>query len=368
MTGSDSASGQWRLDWPTSSGHRLAEAKLKSCPEDFRVDEDLTLEGMPEDTRDLQSVRGEGEHLCILLEKTGDNSEYVARELASLAGCRSFDVGLCGLKDRHAVTSQWFSLYRPGMQDEDLSLIESIRERWSIRGACRFFRKLRRGDHQRNHFVITLRDVRGTKSDIDLALNRLRDHGAPNYFGPQRFGIGGANLDRAAAMNPSSMEQRRKGRKGRGRGKPGGGGDSKNVLYFSAARSWIFNEVLARRVEDQNWLVPLDGEPGLPDGQSGTTGPLWGDGGTRASGDQEGLERSIAQGAPELLKLFATTRMKPERRSLAVVPGDLSWHWSADGNLELKFYLLPGQYATTILNDIFELEDVSLSQHNKQQG
>lgn len=175
----------------------------------------MPAEASPED------IAGDGEHLYLRLRKTGDNTEFVARELASLAGCRSFDVGFCGLKDRHAVTSQWFSLYRPGKASEDSEFIASVAERWQVLSAFRSSRKLRRGDHQGNRFVIVLRDVVGAHADIDEALARLKEQGAPNYFGPQRFGHGGGNLDQAAIMDPSAMDSRSRsggrGRKGKNR-------------------------------------------------------------------------------------------------------------------------------------------------------
>ena len=102
--------------------------------------------------------------------------------------------------------------------------------------------------------------------------------------------------------------------------------------------------------------------------EAGATGPLWGDGDTTACGPLETFERGIVAQTPELAALFSVTRMKPERRPLAVKPESLSWQWVAEDCLELAFFLSPGQYATTILSDIFELEDMSLGRHNEQQG
>ncbi len=369
MTVVGSGSGHWRLDWPTSAGTRIAKAALKSCPEDFMVDEVPGLDGFPE-SPGLDDHAGEGEHLCLRLQKSGDNTEYVARELAALSGCRHFDVGFCGLKDRHAVTRQWFSIYRPGQETEDKAFIDLVGERWPVLSACRYRRKLRRGEHQGNRFVITLRHIAGAQADLETALVALRERGAPNYFGPQRFGIAGANLDRAVEMGPDAMDRKRHGggRGGRGGKRGGGRSSNKNAIYFSAARSWIFNEVLARRVESDCWTEPLEGEPGLPENTRMPTGPLWGDGGTSATGPQELLEREVAAQAPELLQLFSTTRMQPERRALVLRPEQLVWSWPGEDCLRLEFFLPPGQYATTVLSDIFELEDLSLGQYNNQQG
>lgn len=346
---------RWRLDWPVSGGVRVARAQLKTSPADFRVTEVLwPSRELPPATDEHISVAGEGEHLCLRLEKTGDNTEYVARELSSLAECRSFDIGFCGLKDRHAVTIQWFSLYRPGREYEDEALMAEVCARWPVLAAVRYSRKLRRGDHQSNRFDIVLRNADGQRGSVNAALERLALQGAPNYFGPQRFGFNGSNLDRAARLDPSRMNRKR-GRAGRSA--------SKNVLYFSAARSWLFNQVLARRVAEGSWTTGLPGEPV----ESGNvpSGPLWGDGGTLATGDQEVLERSVVESCPELAKLFSATRMKPERRMLVASPKALSWQWLDETTLRLQFELSPGQYATTVLGDLFELEDMSLGRDNK---
>ena len=170
MSDAEIGAGNWRLDWPVSSGTRVASAYLKTAPEDFRVSE--VMGEFPEhaDSPGLLSVTGEGEHLCLYLEKTGDNTEFVAGALATLTGCRSFDVGFCGLKDRHAVTRQWFSLYRPGMMEDDTALIDQVSERWPVKSAHRSVRKLRRGDHQGNHFVITLRHVSASREMVESAV------------------------------------------------------------------------------------------------------------------------------------------------------------------------------------------------------
>lgn len=341
----------WRLDWPTSSGRHLASAGFKHAPDDFQVAEIL----------DKSSIQGEngsgnaGEHLCLRLQKTGDNTEFVARELAVLAGLRHFDVGFCGLKDRHAVAWQWFSLYRPGQTDSDSGFIASVAERWPITDSCRGAAKLRRGDHRGNGFRVVLRDVQGDQADIEQALEQMGRAGAPNYFGPQRFGHHGGNLDHALQVDPRALSRRAKSRgKGRGRGERSRQ-DSKNVLYFSAARSWLFNEVLAQRVSADTWRQRMAGEPD----EQNVTGPLWGDGGTLATGEQEILERNVVAASPELAGLFASTRMQPERRSLQLIPQQLSWAWEPDGALVLEFELGAGQYATTLLADIFTLTDIS---------
>lgn len=346
MSDNGTGSDRWRLDWPVSGVGRVASARLKVEPEDFVVDEIL------EPDRDQG-----GEHLYLRLEKRGDNTDYLARQLARIAGCRHFDVGFCGLKDRHAVTRQWFSLYRPGTESQDRALMDEVAEHWPVVDTCRGSRKLRRGDHRGNRFCIRLRDIRGSQAEIDQSLELLKQRGCPNYFGSQRFGHGGANLDHAVGLDPATLNRGGGGKRRRGRGVRSGTGANKDVLYFSAARSWLFNEVLARRVEEESWNRVLDGEPGVtPEGESCPTGPLWGDGGTTAESHQGALERRVVEARPELAALFSATRMKPERRLLVLRPEALGWCWESEGLLELEFSLAPGQYATVLLGDLFELE------------
>src|SRR5690606_7670274 len=131
------------------------------------------------------------EHLCVRIEKSGDNTEYVARELAVLAGCKAFEVGFCGLKDRHAVTVQWFSLYCPGREAGDSTLLASIAERWPVLASRRHARKLRRGEHLSNGFDLVLREASGGRGEPEATHGRVAERGAPNHLGAQRDGIGG---------------------------------------------------------------------------------------------------------------------------------------------------------------------------------
>lgn len=330
---------RWRLAWPGGQGEPVASADYKAQPDHFRVDELLEPAHQPDPKALADAVPGQGEHLYLRLEKTGDNSDFVAGELARLSGCQSHDVGLCGLKDRHAITRQWFSIYRPGREAEDADYLLAVRSRWPVLAALRCPRKLRRGEHQGNRFELTLSRVRGEREAIEAGLSKLQAQGCPNYYGPQRFGWQGGNLDQACRLKP-----------GRQRGR-----NRRQGLYFSAARSWLFNEVLAERVSQGNWQQPLEGEPAEGD----VTGPLWGDGGTTATGAQGEFERALVAAHPALAAVFSQTRMKPERRPLILRPRDLKWHWLEPDGLRLTFVLAPGQFATSVLAELFQLNDAS---------
>ncbi len=294
---------------------------MRQVPEDFAVDELIDIE-----------FTGEGEHLCLRLEKAGDNTEFVARELARLAGLRPFDVSFCGLKDRHAVTRQWFSLYRPGKLDDE-AFIAAVNSRWRVLNHARHRRKLRRGEHIGNHFRLRLRAVTAPADEVEQRLKKIASRGVPNYFGPQRFGRGGSNLAKAVAEG----DRPRRGR------------NFKAGMAFSAARSWLFNEVLAERVEQGSWTQMLDGEPSAE-----PSGPLWGDGGTAAAGELGEFERAVVARFPEVQAVFSSTRMKPERRALALPLSGLTWQWETADTLCLEFALGPGGFATMLVAEILD--------------
>jgi len=344
----------WDLDWPAVGGKPAASAELKITPGDFFVAEVLSLPGFPQgetlthpestaSSTNGPEVTGSGEHLCIYLQKTGDNTAFVAEQLAALCECRSYHIGYCGLKDRQAVTRQWFSLPRAGRESEDQAVIRTVSIRWPVLAAHRHRAKLRRGQHEQNRFRIVLASVQGDRERVDEVLCRIQAEGCPNYVVRQRFGHQAGNLDRAVVLGEQRQPMRRRGRNR----KPA----ARDILAFSAARSWLFNVVLAERVSDGTWLQQLAGEPD----SDGPTGPLWGDGGTRATQAQGELERRVAERYPELLAVFADTRMTPERRPLGLRPTDLTWCWQDAQRLQLDFSLGPGEYATTVLAECFQL-------------
>jgi len=206
-------------DWPRALGTPEASAQVRACPEDFRVDE--LRDGEPD---------GEGEHLLLHIRKRNRNTDEVARALARCAGVRARDVSYCGLKDRVAVTTQWFSVWLPGKSDPDWSPILS--EDLELLSQVRTRRKLQRGGLRGNQFTLVLREVQGDRAALEERLATVVEHGVPNYFGEQRFGREGSNLAAAEAMfgGRRVKDHHRRG------------------LYLSAARSLLFNEVLAARV------------------------------------------------------------------------------------------------------------------------
>lgn len=317
--------------------------RLRSVPEDFVVDEDLGF--VPD---------GAGEHVFLRVEKRGANTDWVARELARFAGVGAEAVSYAGLKDRHAVTRQTFSLHLPGKRDPEWATLAHAEFR--IIEAARHGRKLKRGALNGNFFQVMLRDVAGDRGAADRLIAAIAAGGVPNYFGEQRFGRGGANVERALAMFAGRRVQRHE-----------------RSLLLSAARSHLFNCVLAARVERGDWNRPLEGEvwmlagshsifgpePLTPEllerhtrGDIDPTGPLWGEGELRSGAAVAELERAIAAQHAGLASGIVANGLRQERRALALRPRDLTANWLSDNQLELRFYLGSGAYATTLLREI----------------
>jgi tRNA pseudouridine13 synthase len=282
---------------------------------------------------------GGGEHLYLRLEKTGLATPEVARWLAECYRVPESAVSYAGMKDKHAVTEQWFSVHTP----HDA---EALPPRAGVRlcAAARHRRKLRRGQLAANRFQIRLRAVVGDGWPERLAA--VRDGGVPNYFGPQRFGTD--NLARARAW----LAERRRRRSGAFRA----------GLHLSVLRSFLFNEVLAMRVCNHTWnrLVPGDVTMSLAQPGDGTfscpapTGPLWGRGRSPASAAALEMERAALAPHGEICDGLEHAGLDQQRRSLVLKAADLIWQ--ADGDdLELSFTLPPGGYATTLLGEVFEL-------------
>lgn len=320
-------------------------AVLRAQPEDFVVEE---LPG--------QVADGSGEHAWLWVEKRGANTEWVARQLAAFCGIPAGDVGYAGLKDRHAVTRQAFTLHLPGKADPDWSLFAA--EGVKLLGASRHGRKLKRGALRGNRFVLRLREVQGDRQRAGQVLGQIAAGGVPNYFGEQRFGLAGRNLEQARAMFAGRRVRR-----------------EMRSLLLSAARSQIFNEVLAVRVGLGTWNQAMDGEiwalagshswfgpeaytpalaTRLAEGDIGPSGPLWGEGEPPSADAVGALERGIAAAHPDLVAGLAAARLRQDRRPLRLLPRDLHWQWLEPDTLELSFELPAGSYATVVVRELLQ--------------
>ena len=333
-------------------GAPVLSARIRSTPEDFFVEE---LPGF--------EPSGAGEHLLLAVEKRGMNTAFAAKRIAAWAGVDESAIGYAGLKDRHAVTRQRFSVWLPKKIAPDLAALQSddlrvLEHAWHAR-------KLPRGALAGNRFVLVLRDVAGERAGIEGRLGAIAAQGVPNYFGEQRFGRGGGNVQQAVAMFAGRRVKR-----------------DERTMLLSAARSELFNRVLAARVEAGNWNAALEGEVWMLDGSRSvfgpeafteelgarlaafdihTTGPLWGEGELRSTDAARDAELAAMQGdtATRLRNGLERAGLKQERRALRLRPDALGWRWLGDDALELRFALPPGCYATTVLRELGDVADAA---------
>ena len=321
---------------------------MRARPEDFRVDE-----------IDAFEASGSGEHLLLSIEKRGMNTAFAARRIAEWAGVPEAAVGYAGLKDRHAVTRQRFSVHLPGREAPEIATLESDELR--VFAHTRHAKKLPRGALAGNRFALVLREVAGERAAIDARLATIARLGVPNYFGEQRFGREAGNVDAALAM----FSGRRFGR-------------DQRTLLLSAARSALFNRVLGARVADGSWNAGLEGEVWMLDGSrsvfgpepwSGVlaerlaafdihpTAPLWGRGALRSTGAAQACELAALDDprAHALREGLERAGLKQERRATRLRPQDLHWDWPDAATLSLQFALPAGTYATVVLAELGEI-------------
>ena len=314
------------LDFPRAYGALTATAIFRAQPEDFQVDEELGY--VPS---------GAGEHVFLHICKRGENTAWVAEQIAVLANVSVTDIGYCGRKDRHAVTAQWFSVYLPKATEPDWTLLNS--ESIQLLSVSRHQHKLRRGEHQQNNFVIRLRDVQtADRNLLQQKIDAVFAQGVPNYFGEQRFGLGGNNLREAEAILVGGRRYRDKQKRG---------------LMLSAARSYLFNQVLAARVFANNWMSQIDGEVNQQ-----PSGPLWGRGRPLVSGALLELEQRVLVDWAGWCDGLEHAGLLQERRALQLIPRNSHWRWM-DKDLVLQFSLDAGEFATAVLQEIALLQSQS---------
>ena len=334
-------------DSPRAHGPPPVTGRIRLRPEDFRVEEILGFE--PD---------GAGGHALLQVEKTSANSAWVAGQLARRLSVARRDVGFAGQKDRHAVTVQWFSVPL-GVQRPVESLAEIRGPGYRVLTAVPHGRKLRPGSHRANRFRIRLRELSGNSDQLEDRLGSIAEKGVPNYFGPQRFGRRGTNLHRARDWASTGHRPEQRSHRG---------------FALSAARSWLFNRVLATRVETGDWQRILPGEAVILDGSNSffaasderpepdlvqrcqrcdvhPSGPLWGRGEPPVTASVREIELRVVGGEPGLCELLAAQGLDQERRSLRLPVRGLDWRLEGR-ELQLCFDLPRGTFATAVLHEI----------------
>ncbi|WNC71455.1 tRNA pseudouridine(13) synthase TruD [Thalassotalea psychrophila] len=324
---------------------------LRSCVDDFKVYEILPFE-----------PGGEGEHLIIHIRKTGANTLFVARQLAKYFKVKDALVSYAGLKDRNAVTEQFFGIHLPGKTEYDLSdlNIEGV----EVLSYKRHNKKLKTGALIGNRFELMLRNIDDIE-DIKQRWNKILSSGVPNYFGEQRFGQQGNNLTAASELfNGKKVKDKKK------RG-----------FYLSAARSFLFNQFVSERIESEHFCSSMNGDVYMLSGSRSIfsqdevdeaitkrlaekdisiTAPLWGSGDIATSNQALNFEQDLASNYNEFCQGLAKFGLKQERRSISLFleSGQLE---VIDDAIKLSFFLPAGCYATTILRELLQYTDISQS-------
>lgn len=339
-----------------ANGRPSCSGLYKVKAEDFVVEEQIAF-----------TLSGEGEHLWCWVEKRGENTDWVAQQLARWAGVSPANIGVAGQKDRHAVTRQWFSIWLPGQADPEPSslALDNVR----ILRMLRHSRKLQTGGLSGNRFEIVLRDLEGGCELLHQRLETVAKEGVPNYFGDQRFGFKGANLSKATAFLQGRLPRVKRNQKS---------------LYISAARSWLFNLVLSERIRRGGWNAFLagdvlqlegssrwfedDGSSGLAErvasGDLHPTGPLYGRGAWPVEHMVRDLEQTVVAAFPAWLEGLDKQGLKHDRRALRVMPQQFEWQWLQQPNdktaLQLRFSLPAGSYASMVLRELVDVKDAQV--------
>ena len=321
--------------------------RLKAEFADFIVREEL---GYP--------LAGEGEFVAVKVRKTNANTLFVGEQLAKFVGISAKNMSYAGLKDRHAVTEQWFCLHLAGKETPDFSTFEC--EGIEILEVTRHNRKIRTGALEGNYFELLLRDVVET-DELKQRLNQLQEIGFPNYFTEQRFGRDGHNLTQAQrwASGEISVKDRKK-----------------RSFYLSAARSEVFNLVVSQRIADQQMQTVLLGDylqlagsnsffevkaedlmqsqQRLDENDVLLTAPLIGENSLEQNGNER--EKAIVAQHENLISLMKKERMNTARRAMLCKPQDLRWQFEPEG-LRLTFFLNSGSYATGLVRELITLNE-----------
>ena len=337
-------------DWAYAYGGAQSQGIIRTIPDDFIVKEIQSFE-----------LSGTGEHAFVLIEKCSENTDYVARLLARFAGVRQRDVSYAGLKDRHARTTQWFSIWLPGKPDPDWTGLNTPNIK--VLQATRHSKKLKRGSLAGNQFIIRVRDWAGDKAALELQLRMINTQGVPNYFGEQRFGREGANIAKAIALFSGEKVSR-----------------NQRSIYLSAARSFLFNHILSKRVANNTWNQALVGDVLMFDNSHSffkvetldesilqrvteldahPTAALWGKGESQVTAEVALLEQQIVDQFSDIAKGLCAFGVEQGRRALRSHIKELEWQFIDSTTLELSFTLNPGCYATTLLREIIQVNSVT---------
>lgn len=326
-------------------GKPQGQGILKANPEDFVVVEDL---GFAPD--------GEGEHLLVRILKTDCNTRFVADALAKFLKIHAREVSFAGQKDKHAVTEQWLCARLPGKEMPDLSKFQL--EGCQVLEYARHKRKLRLGALKGNQFTLILREI-SDRDEVERRLQAVAAQGVPNYFGAQRFGIGGSNLLGALRWAESGAPLRDR---------------NKRSFWLSAARSGLFNQQVSIRLKKPEFNQVVDGDALQLAGRGSwfvatpeeraqlqervdnrelmITAALPGSGEWGSQREALAAEQAAVAEETQLQALLVREKVEAARRAMLLYPQQMSWDWWDDVTVELRFWLPAGSFATSVVREL----------------
>lgn len=324
--------------------------RIRTVPEDFQVEE-----------RPLYLPCGEGEHLYLSITKRGLSTPDLVRRLSSSLGIKAQAIGVAGLKDARAVTTQMVSLQ--GISSERLSEIKIDDTILNLRVLGRHRNRLRTGHHAGNRFRLVIRHIASHAAEsVPTILQELSSRGVPNYFGPQRQGKRGDNYEVGAALLHDARRREKMSR-------------AQRIWYLNAYQSFLFNRMLAQRIHQidrvftGDWAMKSDNgacflvedadkeQPRADRFEISPTGILFGSRVSWASGEPGRIEDAVIMDAgttkEALIAAAKVCGFRGERRALRVLLTELEWSLS-DNALTLSFSLPPGAYATSVLRELMK--------------
>jgi tRNA pseudouridine13 synthase len=341
--------------WPRVSEQLPGSALIRCYPEDFKVSEELGFE-----------LSGAGEHCFLFLQKRQLNTQELVQRVSALSAVPARDIGYCGLKDRNAVTQQWVSVAMAGRAEPDWQALEVAGD-VRVLAVGRHLRKLRRGVHRANRFALVLRALNAEQGALEQRLQALRAAGAPNYFAEQRFGRNGSTLEQARRWMHSGRRISR----------------DKRSLYLSALRAYVFNRMLAQRVDRGDWNTVVAGDMCMLRGTRShfrceeVTGdiraraacgdihpglPLWGRVQAKDASRCPNLRPDCPEDCREIGDFLEDSALELAWRSTRLMADDFCWQFCDDGTLRLEFSLGAGGYATALLAEFVHFQEMQTAQ------
>jgi len=340
---------------PTFNPEPKIRGTIRQRSEDFDVSEFLSFQ-----------PSGNGEHLFLLIEKKDCNTDWVAKELQKQYQLTSREIGYAGKKDRYSLSRQWFSLHLPG---REVSIADLDHSDFRVLKAIRHNRKLRKGAIAYNRFKLTIRALSAPLDQDRIA--SIVEHGFPNYFGYQRFGHHASNLEKAGLLFSSQIKVRSRNKRG---------------LYLSAARSYLFNLMLAARVNNGTWnkalpgdclsvdgsqsyfvceVVEKDIQTRLQTGELHISGWLAGKQDSETTGEAAESETIAIANFQSWRVGLINAKMDSSRRPMRIMPRNLVVKSESDDRAVIEFDLPSGAFATSLLRELMVVNDAKVSAYDK---